>query len=378
LTPLSFPGRHDATVLRGGNKFGGLGLLALAVVSVVALASCSAPAAGRDRKSTTTTTPIPPSTAPVTTSSLPTPQPVPGTTDGGSDAFLGAIERVPVAPVPDGSSTVTMPATGTAAYAALGRVAYRSFGSGPDLLMIMGEDGTMTWWETPLLSSLGHHYRVTVFDLPGTGYSQPGPGRDPTIDSLADETAGLADSLGLVSPAVVGWGLGGDVALALAERHPGLAGSLVLVDTTAGGHLAARPRAAVERRLTSPWATAGSLAVDMFSPDGVGTNSADRVAFLADVSAAVPDTLTESAIAIETVLADSVWISNSLAAGASGIHIPTLVVFGSADALYPPSDGTALASLIPGAQSLPIPGSGYAAIYEQPSIFTTALEQFTA
>jgi pimeloyl-ACP methyl ester carboxylesterase len=377
MTPLSSTGRHDATCNRTAGNSANLRLVVVAAAVAVALTACSPAAVGHGHNPTTTASFVPPSTTPVTTSSLPTPQPIPGTTDGGSDAFLGAVDRVPVEPVPDGASTVTMPIPGTPAYLALGRIAYRSFGSGPALLLVMGEDGTMTWWEPTLLSSLAHHYRVVVFDLPGTGYSEPGPPGAPTIDSWADETAGLVESLGLLTPAVLGWGLGGDVALALAERHPGLAASLILADTSAGGPSATRPAAAVQRRLSSPWATAASLAADMFGPGGVAANATAKLGWLAAVTAAVPDDLTQSCVANETALADSVWLSSSLSAGAAGVNVPTLVVYGTADALYPPSGSSALVGMITGAQSLSIAGSGYAAMYEQPSVFITALEQFT-
>ena len=50
-------------------------------------------------------------------------------------------------------------------------IAYQSFGSGPDLLLIVGQDGTLSWWDPALLKDLSSHYSVTVFDLPAAGYS---------------------------------------------------------------------------------------------------------------------------------------------------------------------------------------------------------------
>ena len=53
-------------------------------------------------------------------------------------------------------------------------------------------------------------------------------------------TAGLVLTLGLSDPTVLGWGLGGEIALSLAKRHPGIVSSLVLVDTSVGGAGACR------------------------------------------------------------------------------------------------------------------------------------------
>ena len=77
----------------------------------------------------------------------------------------------------------------------------------------------MSWWDPALLSDLSSHYTVTMFDLPGAGYSGPTPS-PLSLPWLADMTAGLVLTLGLSDPIVLGWGLGGEIALSLAERHP--------------------------------------------------------------------------------------------------------------------------------------------------------------
>ncbi len=135
-------------------------------------------------------------------------------------------------------------------------IAYRSFGSGPDLLLISGQDGTLSWWGQALLSDLSGHYRVTVFDLPGVGYSGA-PRPRLSLAWLADMTAGFALTIGLSDPIVLGWGLGGQIALSLAERHPGFASSLILVDTSAGGPGAVAPSKSVMRLLARSNATPG-------------------------------------------------------------------------------------------------------------------------
>ena len=64
------------------------------------------------------------------------------------------------------------------------QIAYRQFGSGPNLLLVMGQRGTMTWWDPQFLSALSSKYSVTIFDLPGVGYSQPAPA-PPTLSTLS-------------------------------------------------------------------------------------------------------------------------------------------------------------------------------------------------
>ena len=234
------PGRRRLATLVPATAFG------LAV-----LAGCSSPGPGLTTTSSTTTS---------STTTTTTPVGVIGT----------SIERARVAALAPGALELPTISEGSAAWLRMVPVAYRSFGSGPDLLLISGQDGTLTWWGQTLLSDLSGHYRVTVFDLPGAGYSAS-PTAPLSVAWLADMTAGFALTVGLSDPIVLGWGLGGQVALCLAERHPGFASSLVLVDTSAGGPKAVKPSADVACGRFSP--TSGHAGRSVYGPvptDGCG------------------------------------------------------------------------------------------------------------
>jgi len=290
----------------------------------------------------------------------------------GTDAFLGRALRVPVVAVPDGAATAPLPTPGTSSYLSIDRIAFRHFGSGPDLLLIAGEDASMASWAAPFLATLAQHYRVTVFDLPGTGYSGPLPARL-SLERWADDTAGLIQALHLTRPTVLGWGLGGEVALGLAERHPGSAGSLVLVDTSSGGRDAMPPSQATERIIGSPLVTATELARLFFSP----RFAAAQVAWLQGLQTAVPDDLTQPAIVAEAQLQNGLWGSGDLGAGAGTVHLPVLVVSGSDDSLFPAPDGSLLESAIAGAKSIVYQRADYASMMEDTTRFVSALEAFT-
>jgi pimeloyl-ACP methyl ester carboxylesterase len=286
---------------------------------------------------------------------------------------------VPVVAVPAGSSSASLPTAGQSGYLSIEHVAFRRFGSGKDLLLVMGQDGTMAWWEPSLLSLLAHHYTVTIFDLPGVGYSQAAT-VPVTLSWLADETAGLIQALSLGHPTVVGWGLGGDVALALAERHPSSLGSLVLVDTSAGGSGAVRPARAISALLNSPWATAASLASTIFGSSVAGSSrsfAAEASAWVAIVRLELPDEITQAGLDEERAVQLDVWSSELLAESTDSVSVPSLVAFGADDAVVPASDGAQLALAIPGAQTVTFPGTGYASMFEDPSVFVASLERFT-
>ncbi|MEM6988430.1 MAG: alpha/beta fold hydrolase [Pseudomonadota bacterium] len=71
-------------------------------------------------------------------------------------------------------------------------------------------------------AALRDRYRVVAFDLPGHGVSANGaPERDYNLDAYASILAELVDRLQLGSPVVVGWSLGGYVAIEYAAAgHP--------------------------------------------------------------------------------------------------------------------------------------------------------------
>ncbi len=231
----------------------------------------------------------------------------------------------------------------------------------------------MSWWSPTLLADLAAHYRVTVFDLPGVGYSGTATGSF-TVDWLADVTAGLLDELNLDDAAVLGWGLGAQIAVALAERHPQLVGDLVLADTglpMPGSH--PMPTSA-SRLLTSLRAGPRAVARALFPVAAV----AAAQAWLKSLTAQVPDVVTAQAIRAEEQLESSIWRGGNLVAGLHHLHVPTLVIAGSEDAVFPVADATALHSAIPGAQLYLMPGNSYGAIVQSPTQFVDALRSFTS
>src|SRR5690242_613995 len=104
---------------------------------------------------------------------------------------------------------------------------YEIHGSGRPLVLLHG--GLMSG-ETfgPVLPMLAEKHKVVVPDLQGHGRTAD---IDRPIDMrlMADDIAGLIDHLGLEKADVVGYSLGGGVALQLAIRHPEKVGRLVLV-----------------------------------------------------------------------------------------------------------------------------------------------------
>lgn len=109
-------------------------------------------------------------------------------------------------------------------------------GEGPDLVLIHGASGNARDMTFRLMGMLTGRYRVTAFDRPGLGYTDPAPsaglldrrGESPTEQAALLRAA--ARELGLRRPIVLGHSFGGAVALAWGLSDP--EGTAAVVDVS--------------------------------------------------------------------------------------------------------------------------------------------------
>ena len=99
-------------------------------------------------------------------------------------------------------------------------------GSGPDVVLLHGWGMHSGVWED-VVENLLDHYRVTLIDLPGHGYSRA-VGAGHTLSELAAAVLAVAPP----RAAWVGWSLGGLVAQQVALTRPERVSRLVLVNST--------------------------------------------------------------------------------------------------------------------------------------------------
>lgn len=92
------------------------------------------------------------------------------------------------------------------------------YGSGPPLLMIYGNGGSMSAFDknVPYFAT---HYKVILADSRSQGKSLD-PDHPLTFETMADDFAALLTAMHIDSAYVIGWSDGGINALLLAIRHP--------------------------------------------------------------------------------------------------------------------------------------------------------------
>ncbi len=106
---------------------------------------------------------------------------------------------------------------------------YQQAGQGCDLVMIHGLCSSLAFWYLSVLPALARHFRVTVYDLRGHGFSDM-PDSGYTSLDMATDLRALLDHLGIERAHVAGHSFGGAVALHYAALHPERVLSLTLAD----------------------------------------------------------------------------------------------------------------------------------------------------
>lgn len=294
------------------------------------------------------------------------------TTACGSDGHHGA-------PTPSVTAT-PMPTTAAVAAAPIrtvrttdGTVAYRSVGTGPTLVLIMGFGGTQDNWTPGFVSALARNHRVITFDNAGVGKTSALPA-PLTVTAMARQTAALLTALHTGRVAVLGWSMGGTVAQALAVLHPTLVSRLVLAATYAGTGAATPPTAETVRQLTAS-VTNPAAALPLLFPTEAVVGEQQYLAGI--LSWAQSDPAAPAAVAAQAPALTS-WQQGTEAAGRrnSAIAVPTLVADAAQDLLTPPANAATLAALIPGAQKVVYPGAGHAFLFQLQDEFLTRVAAF--
>lgn len=261
-------------------------------------------------------------------------------------------------------------------------LAYDRFGTtGAPLVLIMGIGAQRIMWDDSLCSALvDHGFTVVRFDHRDIGESTrlqapvPHPGRalvrrlvgapiaaPYTLSDMASDVAGLIGALGFGSAHVVGASLGGMVGQHLAIEHPARVRSLVSIMSSPGARrYVPEPRALRALFGPAPRTAEQAAAYTEQVFEVLGSHmfrSEDDRARLRQLGA----------LAYARGLSPRGFLRHFAATLASGdrrrglrtTSVPTLVIHGSRDPMFPLAAGRAVANLMPRATWLPIAGMGH-------------------
>ena len=257
------------------------------------------------------------------------------------------------------------------------RIAVDAWGSGPPVLVLHGFTGSAAAM-APLTSRL-EGFTVIALDLVGHGRSEspPDPARY-TVSAMAEQALAAAAAVGHRRVHLLGYSMGGRVALAAACAAPDRVRSLTVIGATAGIADSEQRR----RRAEADRARAEMIEEDLagFVDQWMSTP------LLAGQARLGPEYL-RSARA-QRLASDPTGLALSLRMGGTGTMAPLHDRLGGCPALACVIAGTddakfcaladELAALLPQAAVTRIPDAGHAAHLEQPEQVAAAIAAFLA
>jgi pimeloyl-ACP methyl ester carboxylesterase len=241
--------------------------------------------------------------------------------------------------------------------------------SDPPILLVMGAGASMDWWEDDLCARLAAGRRYVVrYDHRDTGQSiSYAPGAPGYVgDDLVADPVALLDALDVRAAHVVGLSMGGALAQLMALDHRDRVVTLTLIATSPAGpgdaDLPPMPdeaRAAFAAIAEPDWSDRAAVV--------------DYLIALSRASAGRSRPFDEQGVRAlaERVLDRTTNMESSMRnhyAAEGGdrwrerlgeLDVPTLVIHGSEDPVFPLGHGIALAREIPGAELLTLEGAGH-------------------
>jgi len=257
-----------------------------------------------------------------------------------------------------------------------GNLHYEVTGSGPALFFAHGLGGNqMSWWQQ--VAHFAPHYTCVAFAHRGFAPSDPIPGGPDPAD-YASDLAALIDHLGCAELRLVGQSMGGWTVLEYAIAHPDKVKALVLSSTSG----------TIDRRGADPsggaqydaWAKDAEAKVAAGLAKGVhpaiGTGAAHRFPALHLLYKSIDEMA--GPLDKEKVRAGLRRTASRTLADLKDFRVPTLLVAGGQDVVFPAFLAEAIAARLPCASAQLIPSSGHSPYFEQATTFNRLVEPFLA
>ena len=262
-------------------------------------------------------------------------------------------------------------------------IRYLAAGEGPPLVLLHGAgDNSLDWgWVLP---ALARKHRVYAPDLPGSPDSAR-PAADYSPAFFERFVASYVDALGIGRATFVGNSLGGLVAFRLALSEPTRVTALVLVDSAGLGSAVNPAFTSVNVLLFSEaavsfWRTAvgayqrawGRTALLFAHPPG----SVPREWLAEQCRLARSPGYLEAHLTVLRALVDPGGQREVLVDRLPLLEVPTLVVWGARDRVFPDSQARDAAARLRRGSLAVIPDCGHLPHVECPDRFVAALDQF--
>ena len=257
-----------------------------------------------------------------------------------------------------------------------GKLHYEVTGSGPALIFAHGLGGNqMSWWQQ--VAYFAPYYTCVAFAHRGFAPSDPVAG-GPDAADYAGDLAALIDHLKFTDVRLVGQSMGGWTVLEYALANPAMVKALVLSSTSG----------TIDRRSADP---SGGDRYDSWLRDAeaqimaglargihpaVGARAAERSPSLHLLYKSIDEMA--GRLDKEKLRDNLRRTARRRTSELKDFRVPTLLLAGGRDVVFPPFLASAIAATLPCADAQMIPDSGHSPYFEQAATFNRLVEAFFA
>jgi 3-oxoadipate enol-lactonase len=249
-------------------------------------------------------------------------------------------------------------------------LAVETRGEGPAILFVHGYPFDRTIWREQIDALEG--YRRIAPDLRGMGESDA-PDLGYGMAMYADDLAALLDTLGVDDVVLCGLSMGGYVIFEFLRRWRSRVRGLILIDTRAEAD-GAEARRARDTMAAAARESGAEAVAEAMLPKVLSAASLEHDAATAErirgIMAATPVAGLVGALAAMRDRHDSTGLLPTLGG------LPTLIIVGEEDTITPPDTARRMATAIPGARLVVIPGAAHVPPVEQPAETTSVIREF--
>lgn len=281
--------------------------------------------------------------------------------------FAPAAAQSTTSPQANQASSGVKTQSGTVSRPDGARIHYEVSGQGTPMLLIHGYplSGELFAKNREALSK---QFKVITIDQRGFGQSRT-PNNEASVQTYADDALAVLDELKVDKAVIGGMSMGGPVVLEMYRQAPDRFAGMMLIDTTA------KPANPAEAGLWNGIAEVVKqkgvgalppmLTKDMFTGETRVKNKPEVETLKTIVNKASK----EAALAGAHVLATRPDSQSTL----GKIQVPTLVLVGLEDTIYPVAMSKDMQQAIPNATLKTIDGAAHAAVLERPDAVNTAI-----
>lgn len=259
-------------------------------------------------------------------------------------------------------------------------VAYTDEGSGQPVIFVHGFGGSMWQWEYQQF--LSSSVRVIILDVVGAGLSDK-PDIDYTPEQFVEFLRDFMEALQIPRASLVGNSMGAGIVIGMALTYPDRVDKLVLIDGLPD-HIREKVSNPSLKRALGPWPPVWIVKVaNWFAGRGTTTKILSEMVY--DDRLLTPAVIDRSnrnrqrpgllTALHNTVQHISLW-ENGFAQRLGDIHVPTLIIWGEKDGVFPLAVGLELHKKMKASQFESVPDAGHIPMWERPEVINPRLLAF--